>query len=342
MTFKARDYVVPGSLVTFDKWRPERLISNADGDVTYIQVLTYNELTRIVRQKCERVSFLCPVPGNNNETPLGGCTCDTLTISASRKIETVENNPIEPSLTGNEIKENENDLHPTYQPPSLMNDPAVESKSEPILTSILLDDAEEESFERFDSYQSCHLYTDGEDQNFFEDVRKLSDGIADITPVQRQTFCQTIFRFKRLFSEKSIGGGTYEHQIKLTNPKAIVRRSYPIPLRLRKAVERELDAILKDGVIERSISPYCNPLRIVQKKDGRLRICLDARLLNQVIESDNESPPIITDLMQKYHGVNLMSTSDLANGYPWQRHRDPIQPFCMGRVCINFVESPSG
>ena len=313
MTFKVRDYVVPEDLATFDKWRPERLISNAEGDVTYIQVLTYNELTRLIRQERERVSLRYPAPGNNDKTSLGGCRNNPLTTCASRGIPAVNNNPIEAPVLGNEF--NGNYLHPTYHNMSLVDDATTESTHEPILNAMLLDDAEEGAFERFDSYQSCHLYTDGEDQNFFEDVRKLSKEITDITPVQQQNFCRTISKFKRLFSEKAIGGGTYEHQITLTNPTAIVRRSYPIPLRLRKSVEQELDAMLKNGVIERSVSPYCNPLRIVQKKDGRLRICLDARFLNQVIESDNESPPLITDLMQKYHGVNLMSTSDLANGY---------------------------
>lgn len=96
--------------------------------------------------------------------------------------------------------------------------------------------------------------------------------------------------------------------MKLKNLNTVVRRSYPVRLGLRTAVERELDEMLQDNIMERSVSAYCNPLWIVKKS---LRICLDARHINQVIKTDNESLP----LTQKIHGETLMSMSDLANGY---------------------------
>lgn len=51
------------------------------------------------------------------------------------------------------------------------------------------------------------------------------------------------------------------------------------------------------------------------KKDGTVRICLDVHFINEIIEPDNESPHLIRELMQKFHGVNYMSISDLASGY---------------------------
>ena len=74
---------------------------------------------------------------------------------------------------------------------------------------------------------------------------------------------------------------------------------------------------MSDGIIEPSDSPYCNPLRILVKKDNTVSICLDARFVNEIVESDHESPPLIQELMQKFHGAQHMSTSDMANGY-WQ------------------------
>ena len=46
-------------------------------------------------------------------------------------------------------------------------------------------------------------------------------------------------------------------------------------------------------------------------------MCLDARSLNDIIESDNETPPRITELLQGFHGVKFISSVDLAHGY-WQ------------------------
>ena len=51
---------------------------------------------------------------------------------------------------------------------------------------------------------------------------------------------------------------------------------------------RELDKMLEGGIIERSVSHYSNPLVVVIKKDGRVRLCLDARRINQIIIPDRE------------------------------------------------------
>ena len=75
--------------------------------------------------------------------------------------------------------------------------------------------------------------------------------------------------------------------------------------------------MLRTGIIERLDSPYCNPLRIVVKNDKSVRLCLDACYINEIIESDHESPPLINELLQKFNGVTYMSTTDLATGY-WQ------------------------
>uniref|UniRef100_A0A6V7LHY6 RNA-directed DNA polymerase n=1 Tax=Bracon brevicornis TaxID=1563983 RepID=A0A6V7LHY6_9HYME len=108
-----------------------------------------------------------------------------------------------------------------------------------------------------------------------------------------------------------------EHTIKLKNEKAFLKKSYPVPLALRDKVRSEIRNMLNMGIIEHSNSQYCNPLRIVMKKDGSVRCCLDARFLNNVIEGDNESPPRIDEVMQKYLNKQCLTTLDLTHGY-WQ------------------------
>lgn len=186
-----------------------------------------------------------------------------------------------------------------------------------LLESMIVEDEESSAFPTYVEARNSHLFAEGEDQNFFADIYSMTRELTNPSPCQQQSVCDTLARFQNLFKAKNTSAGQYEHTIKLKDRKTVVRRSYPVPIHLRKAVERELEEMLREGIIERSVSGYCNPLRIVKKKDVRLRICLDARFINQVIESDNESPPLIDELIQKYHGVRLMSTTDLANGY-WQ------------------------
>ena len=103
--------------------------------------------------------------------------------------------------------------------------------------------------------------------------------------------------------------------------------------------------MLAAGIIERSESQYCNPLLIVENKDGRIRICLDARCLNNIIESDNESPPIIGEILQKYHGTKCMSLTDLGYGYwqiPLAVESRPYTAFLYGSQLYHFCRIPFG
>ena len=58
---------------------------------------------------------------------------------------------------------------------------------------------------------------------------------------------------------------------------------------------------------KRQVSTYSNPLVVVIKKDGRVRLCLDARKINQIIIPDRESPEAIEEIFQKFSGVKYLS-----------------------------------
>ena len=79
-----------------------------------------------------------------------------------------------------------------------------------------------------------------------------------------------------------------------------------MPYSKRRAVQEELDKMLEGKIIERSVSPYSNPL-VVVIKDGRVRLCLDARRINQIIIPDRESPEAINEIFQKFSGVKYMT-----------------------------------
>lgn len=101
----------------------------------------------------------------------------------------------------------------------------------------------------------------------------------------------------------------------------------------------------KAGIIERSDASYCNPLRVVIKNNGEVRVCLDARYINDIIEADQEMPPLVSELMQRFHGVTYMSTTDLAAGY-WQipLHKDnrKYTAFLYNSKMYQFCRIPFG
>ena len=137
----------------------------------------------------------------------------------------------------------------------------------------------------------------------------------------------------------------YQHPIVPTRDKIVVRKSYPVPLNQRAAVDAEIHRMLNLGIIERSQSQFCNPLRVVQKKNGEVRICLDARFLNAVILLDNECPPRIEELLQKFEGAQFLSTTDLVQGYwqvPLTDDAKKYTAFLHGSTLYQFTRIPFG
>ena len=75
--------------------------------------------------------------------------------------------------------------------------------------------------------------------------------------------------------------------------------------------------MLDIGIIQRSNSPYINPIVPVIKKDGSVRLCLDARKLNEILIQDWECPEPAVVLFQKCKGMQVMSSLDMTSSF-WQ------------------------
>jgi hypothetical protein len=73
----------------------------------------------------------------------------------------------------------------------------------------------------------------------------------------------------------------------------------------------------RDGVVERSTSPWASPLHLVLKKDGTWRPCGDFRRLNLVTVPDIYPLPNMLDFSDRLNGCEVFSKIDLRKGY-WQ------------------------
>lgn len=60
-------------------------------------------------------------------------------------------------------------------------------------------------------------------------------------------------------------------------------RPYPIPQKLLKPVLQEFLDMEVATITEKSKSPYCKPIVIVKRKDGRVRVCGDYSRVNAII-----------------------------------------------------------
>ncbi|CAG5128067.1 unnamed protein product, partial [Candidula unifasciata] len=158
-----------------------------------------------------------------------------------------------------------------------------------------------------------------------------------ISQEYQHKFQQLLQKFPTTFTD--IPGRTTQavHTIKLVDDCPIKLRPYNLPLHYQEAVEKEIDEMLRLGIIEPSSSPYSFPMVIVKKKDGNIRICIDYRKLNRVTVLDAENMPNIEDLFHRLAGAKYFTRLDLSKGY-WQipLAEDNILPSRHLEACFNL------
>lgn len=84
-------------------------------------------------------------------------------------------------------------------------------------------------------------------------------------------------------------------------------------------MNKQLDALLKHGIIEESDSEYQSPVVMVKKKGGELRFCVDYRMLNKQTKPKYFPLPRLNDVFDSLGKANakIFSSLDLMHGY-WQ------------------------
>jgi predicted aspartyl protease len=84
---------------------------------------------------------------------------------------------------------------------------------------------------------------------------------------------------------------TVQHFIDTGDSKPINTPPYRVGHRQRELITQSVNDMLKNGIIERSFSPWASPVVLVGKKDGGERFCVDYRKLNDVTKKDSYPCP---------------------------------------------------
>ena len=167
----------------------------------------------------------------------------------------------------------------------------------------------------------------------------------DLSEEQKGDIAELLKNHAGVFTE--VPGKTYlvEHKIPLTDGTPVRSKPYPMPYSCRTALQREVDDMLKMGIIEKAETPYSSPVVMVNKKDGSKRICIDYRKLNKISIFDGEPTAVAEDIFTEISTDRYFSTIDLSKGY-WQipvAHQDISKTgFVTPDGCYVFKRMPFG
>jgi len=106
------------------------------------------------------------------------------------------------------------------------------------------------------------------------------------------------------------------HRINLkpgVNP--IKQRAYRLSKLKSDILKEELTKLIEKKLIEPSCSEWSSPVVLVPKKNGKWRMCVDYRKVNDMTIKDSYALPYIDEIFDSLHGSIIFSTIDLYSGY---------------------------
>ena len=113
-----------------------------------------------------------------------------------------------------------------------------------------------------------------------------------------------------------------EFSIDTGNARPIKQLPRRVPLAFADAEKALINNMEKQGIIQKSSSPWSSPLVLVMKKNGKIRPCVDYRRLNAITVKDAFPLPRIQDCLDTVRCSTLFSTFDLTSGF----HQIPVKP----------------
>lgn len=111
-----------------------------------------------------------------------------------------------------------------------------------------------------------------------------------------------------------------KHSIRTKNEDPVYLKPYRQPQAVNDEINRQVDKLLKDNVIQESFSPWNFPVHLVPKKmdasgEKKYRMVIDYRRLNDMTTDDKYPLPNISDLFDRLGKSTYFTTLDLASGY---------------------------
>ena len=167
------------------------------------------------------------------------------------------------------------------------------------------------------------------DRDHNQNVTPTFMAISDLTPEQEEELNKAFegsilsqeaqaklkkafIEYKEVWTRSGYGHGQgVEHTFKLTSDRPIILPPRHIPQKWQQVLDEEMDKMIRDGVVEHSVSPYCTYPVLVAKKDGSVRFAVDYRRLNAVTIPDKTPIPRIEDLIASLEGSKYFALLDL-------------------------------
>lgn len=116
----------------------------------------------------------------------------------------------------------------------------------------------------------------------------------------------------------------YEQKLKITDNEPVFTRNYRTPHSQKQEINKQVQKLLDNELIEHSTSEYNSPVILVPKKgsgqEKKWRMCIDYRKLNKKLVADRHPLPRMDDILDHLGRAQYFSVVDLFSGF----HQVPL------------------
>ena len=148
-------------------------------------------------------------------------------------------------------------------------------------------------------------------------LNDLGTKLSHLPSVQRKELAEVITQYREVFPDVPSKTNLIEHDVDVGDSAPIKQHPYRVSPMKKELLNKEVQYMLKNNIIEESQSNWSSPCILVPKHDGGFRFCTDFRKVNDKTKSDSFPIPRIADCIDQIGNAKFVSTFDMLKGY-WQ------------------------
>ena len=148
-------------------------------------------------------------------------------------------------------------------------------------------------------------------------LNDLGTKLSHLPSVQRKELAEVITQYREVFPDVPSKTNLIEHDVDVGDSAPNKQHPYRVSPMKKELLDKEVQYMLKNDIIEESQSNWSSPCILVPKHDGGFRFCTDFRKVNDKTKSDSFPIPRIADCIDQIGNAKFVSTFDMLKGY-WQ------------------------
>ena len=176
-------------------------------------------------------------------------------------------------------------------------------------------------------------------------LAELDPKLEHLTPSQKEDMKNLLKKYSDLFPDVPGQTNAITHYVDVGDAKPIKQHYYRVNPAKRAALDKEIDYMLENGIVEPSYSDWSSPCVLIPKPDKTWRFCTDYKKLNSVTKTYTFPIPRIDDCIDQIGGARFLTKLDLLKGYwqtPLSEEAREISAFTTPRGLYQYKVMPFG